>query len=69
MDAAEAYSTPVFMLMQAVDSMAQAKALGAQEEKAEEEEEKRRKNFILLIVSVLLMVRETYDRRSSYFYP
>ncbi|GAB7357175.1 hypothetical protein MBLNU459_g8166t1 [Dothideomycetes sp. NU459] len=55
MDAAEAYSTPVFMLMQAVDGMAQAKALGAQEEKEEEEEEKRRKNFILLIVSVVFM--------------
>ncbi|KAJ9624398.1 Glucan endo-1,3-alpha-glucosidase agn1 [Taxawa tesnikishii (nom. ined.)] len=55
MDAAEAYSTPVFMLMQAVDGMAQAKALGAQEEKEEEEEEKRRKNFIILIVSVVLM--------------
>lgn len=60
MDAAEAYSTPVFMLMQAVDGMAQAKALGAQEEKEEEEEEKRQKNFILLIVSVVLMVRDAF---------
>lgn len=59
MDAAEAYSTPVFMLMQAIDGMAQAKALGAQEEEEEEEEEKRRKNFIILIISVVLMVRET----------
>lgn len=59
MDAAEAFSTPVFMLMQAVDSMAQAKALGAQEEKEEEEEEKRRKNFIVLILSVVLMVCKT----------
>lgn len=58
MDAAEAYGTPVFMLMQAVDSMAQAKALGVKEEKEEEEEEKRRKNFILLIVSVVLLVRD-----------
>lgn len=58
MDAAEAFSMPVFMLMQAVDGMAQAKALGAQEEKEEEEEEKRKKNFILLIVGVFLMVRE-----------
>lgn len=56
MDAVEAFSIPVFMLMQAVDGMAQAKALGAQEEKEEEEEEKRRKNFIILIVSVTLMV-------------
>lgn len=59
MDAAEAFSTPVFMLMQAVDGMAQAKALGAQEEKEEEEEEKRRKNFIILILSVVLMVCDT----------
>jgi chitinase len=56
MDAVEAYSTPVFMLMQAVDSMAQAKALGIKEEDIEEKEEERRKNFILLIVSVVLMV-------------
>lgn len=55
-DAAQAYSAPVFMLMQAVDGMAQAKALGTQEEQDEAEEEKRKKNFILLIVSVLLMV-------------
>ncbi|OJJ96909.1 hypothetical protein ASPACDRAFT_1859003 [Aspergillus aculeatus ATCC 16872] len=54
-DAALAYSTPVFLLMQAVDEMAQAKALGQQEEKEEEEEAKRKKNFILLIVSVVLM--------------
>ncbi|THY23807.1 glycoside hydrolase [Aureobasidium pullulans] len=55
MDAAEAFGTPVFMLMQAVDGMAEAKALGAKEEKEEEEEEKRRKNFILLIISVVFM--------------
>ncbi|KAG9603067.1 glycoside hydrolase family 6 protein, partial [Aureobasidium melanogenum] len=56
MDAAEAFSMPVFMLMQAVDSMAQAKALGIQEEKAEEKEkEERRKNFILLIISAVFM--------------
>lgn len=51
-----AYSSPVFMLMQAVDSMAQAKELGQEEKKEEEEEEKRKKDFILLIVSVVLMV-------------
>ncbi|KAK5111586.1 hypothetical protein LTR85_011815 [Meristemomyces frigidus] len=55
-DAAQAYSTPVFMLMEAVDSMAQAKALGKQEQKEEKEEEKRKKDFILLIVSVVLMI-------------
>jgi hypothetical protein len=57
MDAVEAYSTPVFMLMQAVDSMAQAKALGAKKEAADKKErEEKRKSFILLIVSVVLMV-------------
>lgn len=57
-DAVQAYSVPVFMLMQAVDSMAQAKALGQKEEEKEEEEERKRKeNLILLIVSVVLMVR------------
>lgn len=55
-DPVQAYSTPVFMLMEAVDSMTQAKALGVKEEKEEAEEAKRRKDFILLIVSVLLMV-------------
>lgn len=60
MDAVEAYSTPVFLLMQAVDNMAQAKILGAREEKEEEEEEKRRKNFILLIVSVALLVLDAF---------
>ncbi|KAI1080982.1 hypothetical protein F5B20DRAFT_579808 [Whalleya microplaca] len=55
-DAVQAYSIPVFMLLQAVDSMAQAKQLGQQEEQQEEaEEEERKKNFIFLIVSVVLM--------------
>jgi hypothetical protein len=62
LDAAEAFSMPVFMLMQAVENMAQAKALGAQEEEIEEKDrEERRKNLILLIVSVVLMV---YDALS-----
>lgn len=56
-NAAQAYSMPVFMLVQAVDNMAQAKALGKKEEEIEAEEEKRKKNFIVLIVSVVLMVR------------
>jgi chitinase len=55
MDAAEAFSTPVFLLMQAVENMAQAKALGAHEEEIEEDE---RKNFILLIISVFFLVRD-----------
>jgi chitinase len=57
MDAVEAYSTPVFMLMQAVDNMAQAKALGVKEKDLEEKaKEERRKKFILLILGVVLMV-------------
>ena len=55
-DAAQAYSVPVFLLMQAIDDMETAKKLGAEEKKEEEEEEKRKKDFILLIVSVVLMV-------------
>lgn len=55
-DAALAYAPAVFVLQQAVDSMAQAKELGAQEEEAEEEEERKRKeNLILLIIGVALM--------------
>lgn len=51
-----AYSPAVFVLQQAVDSMEQAKELGAQEESAEEEEEeKKRENFILLLIEVALM--------------
>jgi hypothetical protein len=56
-DPSQAYSAPVFMLMQAVDGMAQAKQLGKQEEEEEEEEERKRKeNLILLIVSIVMMV-------------
>ena len=55
-DAAEAYSTPVFILMQAVDNMAEAKKLAKKEEKYEEKQEEREKNFILLIVSIVLLV-------------
>ncbi|KAL3462744.1 glycoside hydrolase superfamily [Aspergillus heterothallicus] len=55
-DAALAYAPAVFMLQQAVDSMAQAKQLGQEEEEEEEEEERKRKeNFILLIISVVFM--------------
>lgn len=54
-DAMQAYSAPVFMLMQGVDSMAQAKQLGQKEQQEEAEEAKRKKDFILLIVSVVLM--------------
>jgi hypothetical protein len=55
-DPAQAYSAPVFMLMEAVDSMAQAKALGQKEEQEEAEEAKRKKDFILLIISVVFLV-------------
>lgn len=60
-DGALAYAPAVFMLQQAVDSMAQAKELGAQEEKTEEEEERKRKeNLILLIIGVVLMVSANF---------
>jgi len=58
MDAAEAFSTPVFLLMQAVENMAQAKALGVEEKKIEDKErEERRKNFIVFIISMVFLVR------------
>lgn len=50
------YSIAVFMLMQAVEDLAQAKQLEQQEEKKKEEEARRKKNLILLIISVVLMV-------------
>lgn len=53
MDVAEAYSTPVFLLEQAVENMAEAKKLG---EKEQAQEEEARKNFIVMIISVVLMV-------------
>lgn len=52
-DAVEALSTPVFMLLQAVDSMAQIKKIG-EEEKEKEEAEKR--NFIITIISAVLLI-------------
>ncbi|RDW93688.1 glycoside hydrolase family 71 protein [Aspergillus mulundensis] len=52
-DAVEALSTPIFMLMQSVDSMAQIKAIG---EKEKEKEEEERRNFILMIISAVLLV-------------
>ncbi|KAJ5323307.1 hypothetical protein N7476_001907 [Penicillium atrosanguineum] len=50
-DAAQAYSIPIFMPMQAVENINQAKNLGTQEKRGEKEEGKRKKDFILLIVS------------------
>ena len=47
-DVVQVYSVPVFMLAQAVDSMAQVKDIGEQEQESEE------KNLILLIVSAVL---------------
>lgn len=55
-DTPQAYSTPVFMLIQATEQMAQAKKLGKKEKKKEQEEQQRKKDFILLIVSVALIV-------------
>ena len=52
-DASQAYGTPVFMFMQAVENMAQVKALGEKEQKLEEQE---RRNLIIMILSVVLMV-------------
>lgn len=61
-DPAQVYSVPVFMLMEAVNSMAQAKQLAEQEKQEEEEQEK---NFIMLIVSVVLMVSSA----RKYYFP
>lgn len=56
-DPVQVYSIPVFMLMQAIENMAQAKALGHKEEEAEAKaEEERKKNLILLIISIFLIV-------------
>jgi chitinase len=54
-DGPDSYSLPVFMVVQAVETMAQVKELGAQEKKEEEAEAERQKNIILLIVSVFLI--------------
>ena len=57
LDPAQVYSAPIFILMQAVDGMAEAKQLGQQEEETEAEEEReRRENLILTILSVVFMV-------------
>ena len=60
--AANAYSTPVFMLMQAVQNMAEAKKLG---EKEQEEEKKQRTDFIVMIVSVVLLVSTVWTGPDS----
>ncbi|KAJ5100662.1 glycoside hydrolase [Penicillium angulare] len=58
-DPAQVYSTAVFSIMQAIESMAQAKKLGEEEKEAEEEAaEEKKRNFILMIVSVVLVVSE-----------
>lgn len=61
-DPAQAYSAPVFLLMQGVESMAQAKALGVVEQEKEKEDAEKQKELILLIVSVVLMVSYTYTK-------
>jgi hypothetical protein len=59
-DPAQVYSTAVFSMMQAIDSMAKAKKLGEEEKEAEEKEaEEKKKNFILMIISVVLVVSES----------
>lgn len=67
-DAAEAYSIPVFMLMQAVDDMAEAKKLGKQEKNTEDQERKRKEDFILLIISVVLVISSGRSPKSPYFF-
>ncbi|GFF54699.1 hypothetical protein IFM51744_08432 [Aspergillus udagawae] len=52
-DVVEAFSTPVFMLLQAVESMATVKDIG-ETEKEKEEEEKR--NLIITIISAVLLI-------------
>ncbi|KAJ5195437.1 uncharacterized protein N7498_008875 [Penicillium cinerascens] len=55
-NAAEAYSSPVFMLMQGVNGMAQAKQIGEDEKNLKgQEAESKKRNFILTIVSVVLI--------------
>ncbi|GLI79232.1 glucan endo-1,3-alpha-glucosidase agn1 [Penicillium ochrochloron] len=55
-NAAEAYSSPVFMLMQGVDGMAQAKQIGEDEKKLQDQEaEAKKRDFILTIISVVLI--------------
>lgn len=66
-DPTEAYSMPVFMLMQAVDNMAEAKKLGQQEKQTEEEEAKRKKDFILLIISIVLVVSAEDHELARFF--
>lgn len=56
-DPAQVYSAAVFSIMQAIDSMAQAKKLGQEEKEAEKKAaERKKKDFILMIVSVVLVV-------------
>ncbi|KEZ43433.1 hypothetical protein SAPIO_CDS4614 [Scedosporium apiospermum] len=50
---AEAYSMPVFMFMQAVESMNQAAAIG--EEYRKEKDEKKRKEMVLSIITGMLI--------------
>jgi hypothetical protein len=55
-DGADTYSMPIFMLMQAVDNMEQAKQLGIQEKQEEDAEAAAAKNGIILLISLLLLV-------------
>ncbi|KAJ5279772.1 hypothetical protein N7478_005144 [Penicillium angulare] len=56
-DPVQVYSTAVFSIMQAIDSMAQAKKLGEEEKKLKAAEAAaKKKDFILMIVSVILVV-------------
>ena len=56
-NAAKAYSSPVFMLIQGVDGMAQATQIEEDEKKLKDQEaEAKKRDFILTIVSVALIV-------------
>lgn len=56
LDGPDAYSAPVFLFMQALESMAQAKELGKKEKETEEKAESDRiKNIVLLVLSIVLI--------------
>lgn len=63
---AQVYSVPVFVMMQGIDNMSQAKtaAEGIKDAEAKEAEEKK-KNIILLVLSLVLIVSSSKLRRRS----
>lgn len=56
-DPVQVYSVPVFVMIQGIDSMKQAKQAASDIKKAEEKEaEEKKKNLIMLIISLVLIV-------------